>query len=343
MNAPEPLEDKLQRISAGEVHAARARAKDSGRSVYEELEAQSGLSGRDYVRAVARLFGMSAVETVQMFDWTPAFDRLPLPRALQKDCVLFQAAGGDAALRAAGGEQAVRAAGGDAAVRAAGGDAAVRAAGGDAAVRAAGGDAAVRAAGGDAAVRAAGGEQAVRAAGGEHAAARLFAVIPDPFDAALQDWVEAQAGGRVDMLLALRADIHAYLARQEASVRATDSLMGDAGNRASAGESGETLSLRSISEDASPVVKIVNSTLYDALKEGASDIHLRRTPRGMQIKYRIDGVLVPLTHIDGDETAEQMVSRIKVLAELDIAERRVPQDGKPRWFTRSAASTSAFR
>jgi len=251
VNAPEPHATAPRQLAAADVHAARQLAKISGRGVYGELEAASGLGGRDFVQAVARLFGLATVETAQMFDWTPAFDRLPLPRALQRDCVLFSAEAG-----------------------------------------------------------------------------RLIAVIPDPFDTALRDWIEAQAGGAVELLLALRADIHAYLARQEASVRAIDSLMGDSAAHAQADAGAATLSLRSISEDASPIVKIVNSTLYDALKEGASDIHLRRTPRGMQIKYRIDGVLVPVTHIDGGETAEQMVSRIKVLAELDIAERRVPQDGK---------------
>jgi general secretion pathway protein E len=251
VNAPEPIAAVPLRISPADVHAARKLAQASGRSVYAELEASSHLAVRDFVQAVAQLFGMQAVETAQMFEWNPAFDRLPLPRALQRDCVLFS-----------------------------------------------------------------------------DAQQRLFAVIPDPFDAALQDWIEGQAGATVELFLALRADIHAYLARQEASVRAIDSLMNQGAAQAEVDDSAATLSLRSISEDASPVVKIVNSTLYDGLKEGASDIHLRRTPRGMQIKYRIDGVLVPVTHVDGSETAEQMISRIKVLAELDIAERRVPQDGK---------------
>ena len=53
----------------------------------------------------------------------------------------------------------------------------------------------------------------------------------------------------------------------------------------------EDLSLATISEDTSPVVKLVHSTLYDALKAGASDIHLETRPRGLAIKYRIDGVL----------------------------------------------------
>jgi general secretion pathway protein E len=88
------------------------------------------------------------------------------------------------------------------------------------------------------------------------------------------------------------------------------------------------ISLRSISEDSSPVVRLVNSTLYDALKAGASDIHLETAASGIGIKYRIDGVLAQVGSIAGVENAEQVISRIKVLAELDIAERRVPQDGR---------------
>jgi general secretion pathway protein E len=76
------------------------------------------------------------------------------------------------------------------------------------------------------------------------------------------------------------------------------------------------------------VIKLVNSTLYDALKVGASDIHLETASSSMIIKYRIDGVLSDVRTIDGADLAEQVVSRIKVMSELDIAERRVPQDGR---------------
>ena len=76
------------------------------------------------------------------------------------------------------------------------------------------------------------------------------------------------------------------------------------------------------------MVRLVRSTLYDALKAGASDIHLETDPRGLTVKYRIDGVLSHVAQVPGTETAEQAVSRIKVMAELDIAERRVPQDGR---------------
>jgi general secretion pathway protein E len=68
--------------------------------------------------------------------------------------------------------------------------------------------------------------------------------------------------------------------------------------------------------------------LYDALRAGASDIHLETLANGMVVRYRIDGVLVQMAAVTGLEVAEQVISRIKVMAELDIAERRVPQDGR---------------
>jgi general secretion pathway protein E len=78
------------------------------------------------------------------------------------------------------------------------------------------------------------------------------------------------------------------------------------------------------------VVKLVHSTIYDALKSGASDIHLETGPATLGIKYRVDGVLLQIASVPGRDTAEQVVSRIKVMAELDISERRIPQDGRFR-------------
>jgi general secretion pathway protein E len=90
----------------------------------------------------------------------------------------------------------------------------------------------------------------------------------------------------------------------------------------------EELSFRTITEESSPVVKLVRSTLYDALKSGASDVHLESVATGLAIKYRIDGVLNAVGFLEGAALAEQVISRVKVMSELDIAERRVPQDGR---------------
>lgn len=153
-----------------------------------------------------------------------------------------------------------------------------------------------------------------------------IAVVADPYDAALQDWLASTLSCAFELRIATRDDITAALARYEESQRASAGLL-DEDDQVGA-SSAEVLSLARIADDASPVVRVVNSTLYDALKQAASDIHLESVPGGMQVKYRIDGVMVRIGHIAGADTAEQIISRIKVLAELDIAERRVPQDGR---------------
>jgi len=158
----------------------------------------------------------------------------------------------------------------------------------------------------------------------------LIAVIADPFDPDLQTWLEIRARQPLRYCLALESDIQAYLSKQEESARALDDLGPVAKETRRDDKNLAVLSFASVSEAASPAVKLVNSTLYNALKAGASDIHFESTAVGMTIKYRVDGVLDHATSTTGVEAAEQSISRLKVLAELDIAERRVPQDGSFR-------------
>ncbi|HEY0585132.1 MAG TPA: GspE/PulE family protein [Pseudoduganella sp.] len=159
-------------------------------------------------------------------------------------------------------------------------------------------------------------------------------VIADPFDLDLQTWLATQArcsaAAPLQLRLALQADIQAYLSKQEESARAVDTLVSGAEGQRRDGKTAAVLSFASVSEGASPAVRLVNSTLYDALKAGASDIHLESTAGGLAVKYRVDGVLDHATAVNGIDVAEQIISRLKVLAELDIAERRVPQDGSFR-------------
>ena len=158
----------------------------------------------------------------------------------------------------------------------------------------------------------------------------LIGIIANPFDLDLSTWIDAQAKAPVQYRLALQADIQAYLSKQEESARATESLIGSGQDAKRDGKTAAVLSFASISEAASPAVKLVNSTLYDALKAGASDVHIESTPAGLAVKYRVDGVLDHAAEVNGIEVSEQVISRLKVLAELDIAERRVPQDGSFR-------------
>ncbi len=158
---------------------------------------------------------------------------------------------------------------------------------------------------------------------------KLTLVMWDPFNVALQAWADQHfAHAAFSWGLAHRSDVTAYLARYEETLRAMDSISFE-GEKAELLEDGvEDLSFKKISEDASPVVKLVHSTVYDALKISASDIHLETSPSGLLIKYRIDGVLIQVGSMAGLDMAEQVISCIKVMSELDIAERRVPQDGR---------------
>ena len=84
--------------------------------------------------------------------------------------------------------------------------------------------------------------------------------------------------------------------------------------------------IRESAEDA-PVIKLVNSIIAQAVEEGASDIHLEPDGRDMRVRFRVDGVLKETTTIPRRMVAG-VVSRIKIMGDLDIAEKRVPQDGR---------------
>jgi len=160
----------------------------------------------------------------------------------------------------------------------------------------------------------------------DEAGATLF-LLSDPFDQGLRAWAQDIAHHLPSWRLVHHTDLQAYLSLQEHLIRAVDGALLDS-DTGSGNLVQQDISLRSISEDSSPVVRLVNSALYDALKAGASDIHLECTPNGLVIKNRIDGVLERIGEVRGLETAEQAISRIKVMAELDIAEHRIPQDGR---------------
>jgi len=158
----------------------------------------------------------------------------------------------------------------------------------------------------------------------------LTLVVADPFNVAVQSWAEARIAGEFAIALAARPDILAWQAGYEDGLRAFDTVLPETEAVRDSGEAVEELSFRGISEDSSRVVRLVNSTIYDALRTDASDIHLESNNTGMVIKYRIDGVLSVVGSVPSVEFAEQTISRIKVMSELDIAERRVPQDGRLR-------------
>jgi general secretion pathway protein E len=156
-------------------------------------------------------------------------------------------------------------------------------------------------------------------------------VLTDPMDARTRAWAVQRLRARrvfAGWALAATEDLRAWLALAEKSLRAMDSVGVAAASAAANDSAALSLSIAQISAAESPIVRLVDSTIHDALKSEASDIHLETQRTGLVIKYRIDGVLGVVKRVEGLDTAHQVLSRVKVIAELDIAERRVPQDGR---------------
>jgi general secretion pathway protein E len=156
----------------------------------------------------------------------------------------------------------------------------------------------------------------------------LLAIVANPFDSALRSWLETRTTEVLEWAVAAAHELANFIARRAEALRAIDSVLSQAEAQGNISAGPDNLSYVSISEDASPIVRLVHSTVYDALRAGASDIHLESTANGLTVRYRIDGVLVNIASVSGMAVAEQVISRIKVMSELDIAERRVPQDGR---------------
>jgi general secretion pathway protein E len=162
----------------------------------------------------------------------------------------------------------------------------------------------------------------LREAGAQHL------LVTDPFDVDLVAWARTRFGA-VAVALASAETFDAWMAQCEAGLSALGSVvLAEDAASSSISSDAEVLDLRQIGSDDSPAVRFVNSTLYDALKSGASDIHLEADPAGLAVKFRLDGVLTAIRRVDSTELSAQAISRIKVMAQLDIAERRVPQDGR---------------
>ncbi|HXF83267.1 MAG TPA: type IV-A pilus assembly ATPase PilB, partial [bacterium] len=155
--------------------------------------------------------------------------------------------------------------------------------------------------------------------------------IADPLNVVALDDVRLVTGLDIEPVVAAEADIMAAIGRYYASNVDLDEAM-----RAAVGtdleiaeERAEELSvekLRTLTEEA-PVVRLVNLIISQAIADGASDIHIEPHRRSLQVRYRIDGVLHDVM-APPRAVHQAMVSRIKIMANLDIAERRVPQDGR---------------
>jgi len=158
----------------------------------------------------------------------------------------------------------------------------------------------------------------------------LLCVVSDPADVLMIDELELLLGHPIDVMVGTRTAIQEILKKSESSQRvleeATEEFKVQLVREDEDGE--EQLSIERLTSDASPIIKLVDSTIFNALQRRASDIHIETREREVVIKYRIDGVLYQAMEPIDKQFHSAIISRIKVMSELDIAEKRVPQDGR---------------
>jgi len=171
----------------------------------------------------------------------------------------------------------------------------------------------------------------------------LVVAIADPTDVVKLDELEIFLNQPLVMKLATESLIEQVLKRGEGTSRVlkevSEDFMLQLVTETDKGE--EVLSVEKISTDTSPIIKLVNSTVLDALNKRASDIHIETAQEGVIIKYRVDGVLYKATDPIDNHFQGPIISRLKVMSELDISERRIPQDG--RFKVRISGKSIDFR
>lgn len=158
----------------------------------------------------------------------------------------------------------------------------------------------------------------------------LMVAIADPSELMLQDELGTLLGKRLVVRVARASQIGDILKKSESSQRvleeATEGL-----TLIKEDETGEEISIEKMTDEGeSPIIRLVDSTIFNALERRASDIHIHTEDNDVSIKYRIDGVLQQAMAPIAKEHHSTIISRIKVMSELDIAERRIPQDGRFR-------------
>ncbi len=171
----------------------------------------------------------------------------------------------------------------------------------------------------------------------------LVVAMTDPNNIPAIDELEMILDRQVDICVSTATSIQAVLKRSGGSEQVLHAVSEDFKfHIVKEQEDGEeVLSLESIDKDENPIIKLMHTTIFDALERRASDIHIESTDKNVVIKYRIDGVLYSATEPIDIKFHSAIVSRIKVMSDLDIAERRVPQDG--RFKIRSGGKTIDFR
>jgi type II secretory ATPase GspE/PulE/Tfp pilus assembly ATPase PilB-like protein len=170
----------------------------------------------------------------------------------------------------------------------------------------------------------------------------LVIVVSDPTDLPMIDELAVLLGTPVRVMVGARSAIESILKKSESSQRVLDEATEEFQIQVLKDEdSSEDITVERLTSDNSPIIRLVDSMVFTAIQRRASDIHIETQDDAVIVKYRIDGVLQPASRPIAKRSHSAIISRIKVMAELDIAEKRVPQDG--RFRLRVRGKTIDFR
>jgi type II secretory ATPase GspE/PulE/Tfp pilus assembly ATPase PilB-like protein len=157
--------------------------------------------------------------------------------------------------------------------------------------------------------------------------------IADPSDFATIDAIESYLGKKVQVYAASKRAIQEALRKSETALQvlkdATEGFIVQVVDK-DGGEEEEVISLEKLADQDGSIIKLVNTIVFTAVQKRASDVHVESREDGVKIKYRIDGVLNEALEPISKRFQSPIISRIKVMSDLDISERRVPQDGRFR-------------
>ncbi len=162
---------------------------------------------------------------------------------------------------------------------------------------------------------------------------RVKIAIANPSDIATIDSIESFLGKKVEVYAASKRAINEALRKSETALQvlkdATEGFIVQVVEKET-GEEEEVISVEKLADQDGSIIKLVNSIIFTAVQKRASDIHIESREKGVVIKYRVDGVLGEAMDLIDKKFQLPIISRIKVMSDLDIAERRVPQDGRFR-------------
>lgn len=171
----------------------------------------------------------------------------------------------------------------------------------------------------------------------------VVVVMADPSNVLAVDEVELAIGAPVEVRVGPAGKIAEILEKSESTQRVLDEATEDFKIQlVQERENGEeALTIESITADTSPMIKLVDTVVFNAIQRRASDVHVETRENEVIVKYRVDGVLYQAMEPIDKRYHSTIISRIKVMSELDIAEKRIPQDG--RFKLRLKGRTIDFR